>query len=66
MQEHLASALPAQETSGYFGAQTLANLRAFQAAHGIPPSGVADTATWGALLALPPVAVSWTGGGPKT
>jgi peptidoglycan hydrolase-like protein with peptidoglycan-binding domain len=65
MQEHLASAIPAQETTGIFGSQTQADLLAFQTAHGIPASGVTDAATWGALLALPPVAVSWTGGGPS-
>jgi peptidoglycan hydrolase-like protein with peptidoglycan-binding domain len=65
MQEHLASAAPTQEVTGNFGSQTLANLTAFQTAHGIPPSGVADAATWAALLALPPVAVNWTGGGPS-
>ena len=65
MQEHLASAVPAQEVTGSFGPQTLANLSAFQTAHGIPPSGVTDAATWVALLALPPVAVNWTGGGPS-
>ena len=65
MQEHLASAIPAQETTGIFGSQTLANLQAFQTAHGIAPSGVTDAATWAALLALPPVAVNWTGGGPQ-
>jgi len=65
MQEHLASAVPAQETTGVFGSQTLENLRAFQTAHGIAPSGVTDAPTWAALLALPPVAVSWTGGGPQ-
>ena len=64
MQEHLAGAIPAQATSGIFDSKTRANLIAFQAAHGIPQSGVADTATWNALLALPPIAVSWTGGGP--
>ncbi|HEV7215638.1 MAG TPA: peptidoglycan-binding domain-containing protein, partial [Chloroflexota bacterium] len=64
MQEHLASAVPTQATSGSFDAQTAANLRSFQTAHGIPASGVTDAATWGALLALPPVAVDWTGGGP--
>ena len=56
---------PAQETTGIFGSQTTANLRAFQTAHGIPASGVTDAATWAALLALPPVAVDWTGGGPS-
>jgi Putative peptidoglycan binding domain len=65
MQEHLATAIPAQETTGTFGAQTKANLTAFQNAHGIPPSGVTDGPTWTALLALPPVAVNWTGGGPS-
>ncbi len=65
MQEHLASSIPAQEVTGTFASQTKANLIAFQSAHGIPPSGVADAPTWAALLALPPVAVSWTGGGPS-
>jgi peptidoglycan hydrolase-like protein with peptidoglycan-binding domain len=64
MQEHLASAIPTQPTTGNFAAQTTANLKAFQSAHGIEASGVTDTATWAALLALPPVAVNWTGGGP--
>ena len=66
MQEHLASAVPAQQTTGIFDANTAANLRSFQSAHTIGPSGVTDAATWAALLALPPVAVSWTGGGPST
>ncbi len=65
LQEHLASAVPSQETTGFFGAQTTANLSAFQSAHGLPASGVATAPTWAALLALPSVAVDWTGGGPK-
>jgi peptidoglycan hydrolase-like protein with peptidoglycan-binding domain len=65
MQEHLASAIPAQVTTGEFGSQTTANLLAFQTAHGIPASGVTGATTWQALLALPPVPVDWTGGGPK-
>ena len=65
LQEHLASAIAQQETTGIFGSQTVSNLGAFQSAHGIPPSGRADAATWAALLALPPVAVDWTGGGPS-
>jgi peptidoglycan hydrolase-like protein with peptidoglycan-binding domain len=63
LQEHLASAMPAQETTGTFGSQTLANLSAFQASHGLPASGVATPETWKALLALPAVEVNWTGGG---
>jgi peptidoglycan hydrolase-like protein with peptidoglycan-binding domain len=65
LQEHLASAIPAQETTGNFGSQTKANLISFQSAHGLTPSGIAEPATWQALLALPPVAVNWTGGGPS-
>jgi peptidoglycan hydrolase-like protein with peptidoglycan-binding domain len=65
MQEHLASAVPTQLTTGEFGAQTTANLLAFQTAHGIAASGLTNAATWQALLALPPVPVDWTGGGPK-
>jgi hypothetical protein len=65
LQEHLASAVPSQPTTGSFSSQTAANLSAFQTAHGIPASGTATPATWAALLALPPVAVNWTGGGPS-
>jgi peptidoglycan hydrolase-like protein with peptidoglycan-binding domain len=64
LQEHLASGVPAQEITGVFGSQTDANLRAFQSAHAIAPSGVAEPATWQALLALAPAPVEWTGKGP--
>jgi peptidoglycan hydrolase-like protein with peptidoglycan-binding domain len=65
MQEHLASAIPTQETTGVFGSETLANVEAFQTAHAIAASGVVEAATWAALLALPPVPVDWTGSGPS-
>jgi peptidoglycan hydrolase-like protein with peptidoglycan-binding domain len=65
MQEHLASAVPTQETTGVFSTQTVTNVEAFQTAHGIAPTGVVEAATWTALLALPPVAVDWTGSGPS-
>jgi hypothetical protein len=64
LQEHLASAAPSQEITGNFGSQTTANVQAFQTAHGLAATGVASPATWAALLALPPVAVNWTGRGP--
>jgi peptidoglycan hydrolase-like protein with peptidoglycan-binding domain len=64
MQEHLATAIPAQATSGIFDATTTTFLEQFQSAHGIAASGKTDPSTWAALLALPPVAVDWTGGGP--
>jgi Putative peptidoglycan binding domain len=65
MQEHLATAIPTQETTGVFGSQTLANVEAFQTAHAIAPTGTVEAATWTALLALAPVAVDWTGAGPS-
>ncbi|HEV2973830.1 MAG TPA: peptidoglycan-binding domain-containing protein [Solirubrobacteraceae bacterium] len=65
LQEHLASAIAAQEVTGSFGSQTTANLKSFQTAHALAPTGVAEPPTWAALLALPPVAVNWTGGGPE-
>jgi len=65
LQEHLASAIPTQETTGNFGAQTTANLKSFQSAHGIAPSGVATAQTWEALLSLTPVEVDWTGTKPS-
>ena len=65
MQEHLAAAIPTQETTGIFNAATTANLEQFQSAHGIAPSGHTEAATWEALLALTPVAVDWTGAGPQ-
>src|SRR5262249_16088895 len=37
MQEHLASAISSQATSGVFDAATAAHLARFQSAHGIPP-----------------------------
>jgi peptidoglycan hydrolase-like protein with peptidoglycan-binding domain len=65
MQEHLATAIPTQATTGIFDEATKANLEQFQTTHGIPASGHTEAATWQALLALPPVAVDWTGEGPK-
>ncbi|HTR89103.1 MAG TPA: peptidoglycan-binding domain-containing protein, partial [Solirubrobacteraceae bacterium] len=64
-QEHLATAVPNQPTTGIFEATTTANLEQFQSAHAISPTGKTEAATWQALLALPPVAVNWTGEGPK-
>ncbi len=61
LQEHLATAESAQETTGTFGSQTVAQLEAFQSAHGIAPSGIATAQTWAALLSLNPVEVKWTG-----
>jgi peptidoglycan hydrolase-like protein with peptidoglycan-binding domain len=64
LQEHLATAIPAQETTGVFGSQTREDLESFQTSHSLPPTGVAEPATWQALLALAPIAVDWTGKSP--
>ena len=61
MQEHLASVAPSTKVDGYFGASTQTTLEQFQSDHGLPVTGEADAATWPALLALAPVAVSYNG-----
>jgi hypothetical protein len=66
LQEHLATAVPGQPTTGIFEATTKTNLEQFQTAHGIPASGETDPDTWAALLALAPVPVNWTGTSPQT
>jgi peptidoglycan hydrolase-like protein with peptidoglycan-binding domain len=65
LQEHLASAIPSQLTSGIFDSATATNLGQFQTSHGIPATGETDPNTWAALLGLPPVAVNWTESGPQ-
>jgi Putative peptidoglycan binding domain len=65
MQEHLASAEPSTPTTGVFDSSTQTALTTFQTSRGLPASGQTDAATWQALLALAPVAVDWTGGGPS-
>ncbi len=66
LQEHLASLYPSQPTTGIFEAQTAADVRQVQTAHSLPATGATDAATWGFILAAPPVAVNWTEGGPST
>ncbi len=65
LQEHLAAAIPTQETTGNFGTQTTANLESFQSSHGIARNGVATAQTWEVLLSLAPVEVDWTGTKPS-
>jgi len=65
LQEHLASAIPTQPTSGIFESETTSDLEQFQTAHGIPASGETDPNTWAALLTLAPIAVDWTSSGPS-
>lgn len=59
LQEHLARAIPAQRTTGFFAGQTRADLEAFQRSRGLAETGRTDGRTWESLLALAPVRVRW-------
>jgi peptidoglycan hydrolase-like protein with peptidoglycan-binding domain len=63
LQEHLASEFPAQRLTGVFATQTRADLRSFQARHGLRASGRTDAGTWPALLTLLPRLPHWHGPG---
>jgi hypothetical protein len=66
LQEHLASAIPSQPTTGIFESATAANVRQIQTEHGLPATGETDAGTWGYVLALAMVEVNWTAAGPST
>jgi putative peptidoglycan binding protein len=58
-QEHLRSAGDTVAVDGGFGPQTLAAVRTFQLAHGLPVDGVIGTQTWSELLGYAPASVTW-------
>ncbi len=64
-QEHLVSAGQAIAVDGDFGAQTRAAVERFQAAAGLPVTGVIDPVTWAHLLSYQPVAVTWVAHGSR-
>ena len=59
-QEHLREAGATVGVDGEFGAQTLAAVEQFQAARGLPSTGVVDGPTWQALLSYARPSVVWT------
>ena len=59
-QEHLYKAGVSVKIDGSFGARTQRAVESFQQAHGLGVTGVIDPTTWKALLAYPPIAVTWT------
>ncbi|MDE3134091.1 MAG: peptidoglycan-binding protein [Acidobacteriota bacterium] len=59
-QEHLYGAGYQIAVDGQFGPRTQAAVRAFQARHRLPASGVINGLTWDALLKVTPVNVRWT------
>lgn len=65
-QEHLYTAGQTLTIDGGFGAQTKRAVAHFQSTHGLPVTGIIDTATWHALLRYSPVAVTWTKRGATT
>src|SRR5262249_19790254 len=52
--------------TGYFQAPTQVAVVQYQAAHGLPQSGILDTPTWDLLKDSTPQAVRWTTGGAVT
>jgi hypothetical protein len=61
-QQHLRGAGSSVRVDGVFGPGTIAAVRAFQRAQGLPTSGQLDDATWTALLRIAPATVSWHAG----
>ncbi|HEX5192541.1 MAG TPA: peptidoglycan-binding domain-containing protein [Solirubrobacteraceae bacterium] len=60
IQEHLVSAGYAVKVSGKFKARTVADVMAFQRAHGLGVDGIVGSQTWAALLRYRPAHVDWT------
>lgn len=58
-QQLLVGAGHRQPVTGYFGNTTVASVRAFQAARGLPQTGGIDDATWPVLLRHNPAPVRW-------
>jgi len=59
-QEHLITAGYRVPVDGAFGAQTQAAVRSFQAARGLPLSGLITSATWQMLLRFKATVVHWS------
>jgi peptidoglycan hydrolase-like protein with peptidoglycan-binding domain len=59
-QEHLQSAGEVVAVDGGFGPKTLSAVKSFQLAHGLTVDGIIGAATWSALLAYQPAAVTWS------
>jgi Putative peptidoglycan binding domain len=56
-QQHLGGTV---EVDGTYGPETVDAVRAFQARHGLIPSGAIDDTTWRALLSRAPEPVDWS------
>jgi hypothetical protein len=60
-QEHLIAAGEDIPVTGVYGKQTIAAVRDFQGAHGLPADGAVGTSTWGSLLDFTPYRTPWSG-----
>ncbi len=58
-QEHLISAGFGLGVNGNFGSETLADVKIFQADHGLAVDGIIGPETWRALLAYRPASIIW-------
>ena len=59
LQEHLIGAGYAIGVNGNFGNETLADIQAFQTAHGLAADGIVGPATWQALLRYRDARITW-------
>ncbi len=59
LQEHLKTGDPGLKVDGEFGASTTTSVKAFQTTQGLPVTGVMDTPTWQAVLAVAPTMADW-------
>jgi hypothetical protein len=60
-QEHLIAAGEKVPVTGVFGKATIAAVRDFQGAHGLPVDGAVGTTTWQSLLSFTPYRTPWSG-----
>jgi hypothetical protein len=60
-QEHLIAAGEDIPVTGIYGKATIAAVRAYQGAHGLPVDGAVGTSTWQSLLSFTPYRTPWSG-----
>ena len=60
-QEHLIAAGEDIPVTGVFGKATIAAVRIYQGAHGLPVDGAIGTTTWQSLLSFTPYRTPWSG-----
>jgi hypothetical protein len=64
-QEHLIAAGEDIPVTGVYGKATIAAVRTYQGAHGLPVDGAIGTTTWQSLLSFTPYRTPWSGTGAR-